>query len=655
MLEIYSMIAFLIPIYPPHYPFIYKLIDKVNTEGFYKMDFFLVFSNQDDYDEFEYKEYIKHIIVPSDKIINTNAHVPFKKFYALNYLKDNTQYDYFISCDAEIDIILENFTSDNIKNKIDAIFNNKKIYGGYTEHSDIHKITESTATIFNNDADIVKIKENTSNYRLFYWWSDLPVYKQSHLNDFFLKINYNNLTWYHFDHMVYLNFLFLYHNFQIINVTNTLNVRWSLENFETDDIKDLDILKNNLDYTFSWVNPSLYQKHKEYLIKNGSFIIFHLDRWNDESIDKTEKELVINKLSHSKSTYYSGISSLYIKSNSDYCFSKFKMDTYKLFQWCGHLVVPKSVKTIMKFDIMFLSDVPTQSDNFAVKSHHPEIHYKEWLAKCKKNQFVHIEIPMFLTKNEQFIIFIADNYLPELSFHVKNIEFCYEDEKINNEEKVALVYRGHYKRNSSAWSKKGNGYDIDILQNHLDSIRSRGIKHIDIYFHSYSINDEEDYKLLKLLSDYNLVNFSLTKDEKFERAYSVINSLKIVEDKYKFVMNTRFDLYFMKQLKYFNIVDEKFNICFKDHEEYWISEKKTSDLLWIIPYRYIHNLINAANETSKYDPMSLHLIVNHLNLDESELNFMIDGYFTSNTDVEDNFFDINKDSLQNNFIYLKRK
>ena len=78
-------------------------------------------------------------------------------------------------------------------------------------------------------------------------------------------------------------------------------------------------------------------------------------------------------------------------------------------------------------------------------------------------------------------------------------------------------------------------------------------------------------------------------------------------------------------------------------------------MLWIIPYRYIHNLINAANETSKYDPMSLHLIVNHLNLDESELNFMIDGNFTSNTDVEDNFFDINKDGHQNNFIYINRK
>ena len=651
------MIAFLIPIYPPHYPFIYKLIDKVNTEGFYKMDFYLIFSNQDDYDEFEYKEYIKHIIVPSDKIINTNAHVPFKKFYALDYLKDKTQYDYFISCDAEIDVILENFTSDNIKNKIDAIFNNKKIYGGYTDHPDIHKITESTATIFNNDEDIVKIKENTSDYQLFYWWSDLPVYKRSHLNDFFLKINYDELTWYHFDHMVYLNFLFLYDNFQFVNITNSLNVRWSLENFETDDIKVLDVLKNNLDYTFSWVNPSLYQKHKEYLIKTGSFIIFHLDRWNDESIDKTQKELVINKLNNNKSTYYSGPSSLYIKSNSNYCFSKFKMNAYRQYQWCGHLIDPKSVKTTIKFDIMFLSDVPNQYGNFAIKSHYPEINYKEWLTKCKKNEFVHIEIPIFLSKREQLIVFIADHYFPELSFQVKNFEICYDDddEKINNEEKVALVYRGHYKRNSSTWSEKGNGYDIDILQNHLDSIRSLGIKHIDIYFHSYSVNEEEDYKLLKLLSDYNLVDFLLTRGEKFERAFSVINSLKIVEDKYKFVINTRFDLCFMKQLKNFNIENEKFNICFKDHEEYWISEKKASDLLWIIPYKYIRNLIHAAKETSKYDPMSLHLIVNHLNLDDSELNFMIDGYFTSNTDIENNFFDINKDGHQNNFICIKRK
>ena len=455
--------------------------------------------------------------------------------------------------------------------------------------------------------------------------------------------------------MVYLNFLFLYHNFQFVNITNNLNIRWSLENFETDDIKELDLLKNKLDYTFSWVNPLLYQKHKEYLVKNGSFIIFHLDRWNDESIDKTEKELLINKLNNNKSTYYSGLSSLYIKSHSNYCFSKFKMDTYTPFQWCGHLVYPKSVKTTVKFDIMFLSDVPNQYGNFALKSHYPEINYKEWLTKCKKNEFVHIEIPIFLSKKEQLIVFIADHYFPEFSFQIKNFEFCYEDEKINNEEKVALVYRGHYKRDSSSWSEKGNGYNIDILKNHLDSIRSLGLKHIDIYFHSYSVNEEEDYKLLKLLSDYNLVNFSLTKGEKFERAYSVIESLKIVENKYKFVINTRFDLCFFKQLKYFNIADEKFNFCFKDHEEYWILEKKASDLLWIIPYRYIHNLINAANATSKYDPMSLHLIINHLNLNESELNFMIDGYFTSNTDLEDNFFDINKDGHQNNFIYIKRK
>ena len=358
-------------------------------------------------------------------------------------------------------------------------------------------------------------------------------------------------------------------------------------------------------------------------------------------------ELIVNKLDRNNSHYVRESSNLYIKSDSDFSFLKSKMNAYTEFQWCGHLVEPKSVKTTMKFDIMFLSDIPTQSDNFAIKSHCPEIQYKDWLKKCKKNQFVHIEIPMFLTKNEQFIIFIADNYLPELSFHVKNIEFCYEDEKINNEEKVALVYRGHYNRNSSAWCQKGNGYDSNILQNHLDSIRSLGIKHIDIYFHSFSTNNEEDYKLLKLLSNYNLVNFSLTKCEKYERQYSVIESLKMVENKYKFVINTRFDLYFIKQLKDFNIADEKFNICFKDYKENWIECKKISDLLWIIPCKYITNLIKGSEATREFDPMSLHLIVDHLGLDESELNFMIDGYFTSTTS--------NENENQNGFINLKRK
>ena len=48
--------------------------------------------------------------------------------YTLNYMKDREEYDYFILCDSEIDIISENFTHDNIQNKICDFFQKNYIF-----------------------------------------------------------------------------------------------------------------------------------------------------------------------------------------------------------------------------------------------------------------------------------------------------------------------------------------------------------------------------------------------------------------------------------------------------------------------------------------------------------------------------------------------
>ena len=50
---------------------------------------------------------------------------------------------------------------------------------------------------------------------------------------------------------------------------------------------------------------------------------------------------------------------------------------------------------------------------------------------------------------------------------------------------LALVYRGFYKRNK-------NNFNSKIFENHLDSINSLGINNIDIYIHTYSVNDSDD-------------------------------------------------------------------------------------------------------------------------------------------------------------------
>lgn len=269
-------VALVIPIHPKHYNFIYNLIDLITIN----IDIFLIFSNDEHYNQFEKKNKIKKIIAPN--ILNEQIIITYKKFFALEQLK-NENYDYFIVCDAEITIISKNFNITNILNKINNIFNNKIIYAGETiSNTPINNtmacaITECSCTLL-KDSD--KLKEITNNYTLYYWWSDLPVYKKEHLDHFFSLINYknnNNFSWYHFDNTIYLSYLLLHHNFTIINITPLLNYNWSLECYNTNNINNLQLLKTN-NYGSSFIYYQLYMNNIEYFNKEGTFLIFHLDR-----------------------------------------------------------------------------------------------------------------------------------------------------------------------------------------------------------------------------------------------------------------------------------------------------------------------------------------------------------------------------------------
>lgn len=270
-------IAFIIPIHGPNFKFMYALKNKIDIIN-KCCDIFLIFSNETEYDEFIYKEEFKHLILP--KNYKTNSIVTFKKFYGLNTLKND--YSYFITCDSEIDIIDENFTHENIMNKINDFYNAKKIFCGIVPRKKpFMEITEKCCTIFKNDDDKNKLKKLTNDYKTYYWWSDIPVYKASHIDDFFSKINNDsNIVWHHFDHKIYVNYLILYHGFKFINVKPLINWNYGgLELYNDEDENNLKILKQH-DYTFSWITPRLFKMHKEYLTNNGSFMLFHID-WHN--------------------------------------------------------------------------------------------------------------------------------------------------------------------------------------------------------------------------------------------------------------------------------------------------------------------------------------------------------------------------------------
>jgi hypothetical protein len=264
-------IALLIPIHPPHYHFIYKLINKLK-QNHIQIDIFLIFSNISDFNKFEMKNDIKYIIIK--KPFTTESIVTFKKFFGLQQLI-NSKYDYFICCDAEIDIIPENFTNENIRNKIKNIFNNKKIYAGDTSKDLLLKITETSANLFPNELD--QLKNITNNFNLYFWWSDIPVYRRTDLEDFFKKINYTKINWFHYDYLIYQYYLIITHNFTIINTTPITNINWSLETLNTSDINILNKL-NEIQFGFGWMNKGMYNLNTDLLLSKGTFILYHLDR-----------------------------------------------------------------------------------------------------------------------------------------------------------------------------------------------------------------------------------------------------------------------------------------------------------------------------------------------------------------------------------------
>jgi hypothetical protein len=193
----------------------------------------------------------------------------------LTWLGNHYNYEYIICCDSEIDIIPNNFTSEIINEKINQIFNNKKIYAGNVESKFLSNIVKECASIFKDHFEM--IKDVTDNFSLYYWWSDLPVYRSKDLIPFLNMINYNNIT--NFDYMIYQNYLIIYHGFEITPTTHITNQNHSLENLITNDENVLQELLN-IGYGFSWNNNMVYTLNKNFINNQKGFIIFNLDRYN---------------------------------------------------------------------------------------------------------------------------------------------------------------------------------------------------------------------------------------------------------------------------------------------------------------------------------------------------------------------------------------
>ena len=298
--------AFLIPIHPPKYHYMYDLLNKINANDI-QIDIYLIFSNISDYDIFTMKSEILPIILPEPAIENTfvkyerqngilrrkthvtyqtnfgliNSVITYKKFFGLKKLADS-KYEYIICCDSEIDILCNNFTNENINHKIKQIFDNKKIYAGYCDDEHLIEITQKSAEPF---VDKYKyLKHLTNDFTLYFWYSDLPVYRRSDIKPFFNIVTQDKIDSLHyiqFDYLIYQYYLMLFHGFEIINTTSITNIKWSLEMLYTDDITILNKLLD-IQYGFSLNTGRFYRLNRNFVESQKGFLVYDLDRYSGD-------------------------------------------------------------------------------------------------------------------------------------------------------------------------------------------------------------------------------------------------------------------------------------------------------------------------------------------------------------------------------------
>jgi hypothetical protein len=273
-----NKIAMVISIHPMHYKYMYALYNKREIITAAGIDLFLVFSNSDDHSCFLRDDFFNCIVF--DLFIYQNV-VFYKKMCALQILHNDFSYDDYIVIDSEIDIVDQNFTFQNVRDKINKIYDVKSIFALYNINNHIHnQITRYTLRFISIPKDKMYLYNYILNNRLYYWWYDLPVYKDSYLLDYFEKINFTgcykpNQTV--FDHKLYCNYLIFYRDFEI-----TL-VNFNIVSFEYFFFKDQHefnqlIAKN---YPFGWVNHKQFKMLPKFFLDQKTIIIYHLDRFQN--------------------------------------------------------------------------------------------------------------------------------------------------------------------------------------------------------------------------------------------------------------------------------------------------------------------------------------------------------------------------------------
>jgi hypothetical protein len=195
------------------------------------------------------------VYIPCDHIGNKAI---YKKYYLLQ--KCMTKYEYIACIDAET-VFVKHIPVKKLKERA----NRPLLYGSIIE-SEINKQCASHFDTLLPECS-----------RIYFWFSDLCVYRSTILHKFFdrfpsidkLSEHYNN-----FEYIMYIYFILSSSNDTVIPEFIETNTGWSLENCSEEPLMNLYEQGDELPL---WVCPETYGK-MNLMFRTRFYLLYHLDR-----------------------------------------------------------------------------------------------------------------------------------------------------------------------------------------------------------------------------------------------------------------------------------------------------------------------------------------------------------------------------------------
>jgi hypothetical protein len=285
-------VAFLVPVYPPHYHSARNLIDSFIKNNLHKQaQLYLVFTNfkeKSQFGDFEFS-----LTLPPESFAQNKRQglVNIKKLWAIKQIY--RQYDYIIVMDAD-SLFIKNV---NISSLCKDYFDAKVLYGNRISkgYNQLDKIKEPCKRFYSFHPEREKLDSE-----LYLWFNNLCIYNTKHIDDFFEVINYDEnikyMGWADFEYYIYMYYLILYHGF----IIDDIEIESNLAVYET-----------NL---ASWLN---FKSEKYKSIKTPLCAIENLNIFDNEKLfiaihtDRTKDKLIKN-LIISNSSLNKKIDELYV-------------------------------------------------------------------------------------------------------------------------------------------------------------------------------------------------------------------------------------------------------------------------------------------------------------------------------------------------------